>query len=192
MTLILAGAAVLLGNANAHIPPTKEQRKRWEEVINLDRVSGIQQQKLIRQENEKSRSQQGSEAAQLKRQAREAKRANKALPEGVFAPAEEPSAVAPPKEKEKDEAYTIIIPSQPTEHPWFQPPVYETIEAAKLAGVWNYPSTPLEAAKCAVYADLIEKGYFIGGGLKFGGDWLVYPGESAPQSRQPPPKVLTH
>ncbi|KAF2880940.1 hypothetical protein ILUMI_25221 [Ignelater luminosus] len=33
--------------------------------------------------------------------------------------------------------------------------------------------------KCAVYADLWEKGYYITPGLKFGGDFLVYSGDPA-------------
>lgn len=73
-------------------------------------------------------------------------------------------------------AHTIIIPATSADHPWFRPPEYETLDAAREAGVWTYPSTVIERAKCAVFRDLIEKGYFIGGGIKFGGDWLVYPG----------------
>lgn len=55
---------------------------------------------------------------------------------------------------------------------------YETLEAARQAGLWTYPSTQEERARCAVFRDLHEKGYWMGGGLKFGGDWLVYPGRS--------------
>lgn len=55
---------------------------------------------------------------------------------------------------------------------------YKTLESAKQAGLWAYPSTQAERARCAVFRDMHEKGYWMGGGMKFGGDWLVYPGTS--------------
>jgi tRNA-splicing endonuclease subunit Sen34 len=58
---------------------------------------------------------------------------------------------------------------------------YETLDAARTAGVWSYPSNAEERARCEVFRDLWEKGYYMGGGSKFGGDWLVYPG--APYAR---------
>lgn len=53
---------------------------------------------------------------------------------------------------------------------------YETLDAAREAGVWSYPASANERARCEVFRDLWEKGYYMGGGIKFGGDWLVYPG----------------
>ena len=76
--------------------------------------------------------------------------------------------------------YTVTVPaSSPAALPWYSPDAactYTTIEAARAAGVWSYPRTPFERAKCAVYRDLWEKGHYMGGGIKFGGDFLVYPG----------------
>jgi len=54
---------------------------------------------------------------------------------------------------------------------------YETLDAARAAHVWSYPSNAEERARCEVFRDLWEKGYYMGGGSKFGGDWLVYPGD---------------
>ena len=56
---------------------------------------------------------------------------------------------------------------------------YETLDAARAAHVWSYPSNAEERARCEVFRDLWEKGYYMGGGSKFGGDWLVYPGACA-------------
>ena len=53
---------------------------------------------------------------------------------------------------------------------------FSTLDDARAAGIWTYPSTDAERAKCEVFRDLWEKGYYMGGGSKFGGDWLVYPG----------------
>ncbi|XP_022203228.1 tRNA-splicing endonuclease subunit Sen34 [Nilaparvata lugens] len=42
---------------------------------------------------------------------------------------------------------------------------------------WSYPSTETEKLKYAVFKDLWNKGYYITSGQKFGGDYLVYPGD---------------
>lgn len=42
---------------------------------------------------------------------------------------------------------------------------------------WNFPSSESEKLKYAVFKDLWKKGYFITAGQKFGGDFLVYPGD---------------
>lgn len=63
--------------------------------------------------------------------------------------------------------------------PWYTDHefIYTSTSEAKAAGLWSFPSTELETAKCHVFRDLWERGYFMGGGVKFGGDFLVYPGE---------------
>lgn len=55
--------------------------------------------------------------------------------------------------------------------------VHETLSSAKRAGDWVYPETKKERAKCAVFEDLQKRGYYMGKGLRFGGDFVVYPGE---------------
>ncbi|XP_035698913.1 tRNA-splicing endonuclease subunit Sen34-like [Branchiostoma floridae] len=42
---------------------------------------------------------------------------------------------------------------------------------------WKYPNTDKETLRCNVFQDLWEKGYFLTSGGKFGGDFLVYPGD---------------
>ncbi|CAB3984397.1 tRNA-splicing endonuclease subunit Sen34-like [Paramuricea clavata] len=42
---------------------------------------------------------------------------------------------------------------------------------------WNFPETEIEQVRCKVFSDLWQKGYFITNGNKFGGDYLVYPGD---------------
>lgn len=39
-----------------------------------------------------------------------------------------------------------------------------------------YPSTEKEVLRYHVFKDLWEKGFFLTSGVKFGGDFLVYPG----------------
>jgi tRNA-splicing endonuclease subunit Sen34 len=75
--------------------------------------------------------------------------------------------------------YTIVIPASSSSLEWYDSSVgsYSTIEAAREAGVWDYPSDLTERARCGVFKDLWKQGYFIGGGIKFGGEYLVYPGD---------------
>lgn len=74
--------------------------------------------------------------------------------------------------------HTVVIPAASSLLEWYDADahVYTTIEAAKAAGIWDYPSTLQERARCGVFRGLWEQGYFMGGGIKFGGDYLVYPG----------------
>ena len=73
-------------------------------------------------------------------------------------------------------SYVFRIPAKSDEFSWYQERIYETLQEARDAGLWSYPSNQEERAKCAVFADLWRKGYYMGNGLRFGGDWLVYPG----------------
>lgn len=77
-------------------------------------------------------------------------------------------------------AYTVTISARSAETTWYQTQKasYETLDAAKKAGIWLYPSTLREKAKCEVFKDLWGKGNYMGGGIKFGGDFLVYPGKN--------------
>ncbi|KAI0207387.1 tRNA-splicing endonuclease subunit Sen34 [Lamellibrachia satsuma] len=47
------------------------------------------------------------------------------------------------------------------------------------AAEWHYPTTEMEHTRYRVFKDLWEKGYYLTSGGKFGGDFLVYPGEPA-------------
>lgn len=108
-----------------------------------------------------------SEDAIRKRQLREQKKAGKETPDA-------PPPAPPPA------LYNIMIPAESSTLSWFDPDSarYETIAAAKEAGIWTYPSNLTERAKCGVFRGLWEQGYFMGSGIKFGGDYLVYPGQA--------------
>ncbi|GAA5978135.1 hypothetical protein JCM10908_004241 [Rhodotorula pacifica] len=77
--------------------------------------------------------------------------------------------------------YTIIIEPRSDSFAWYEPygdgVSYSTLEAAKDAGVWNYPLNTLQEARCRVFEDLWRRGFYMGGGMRFGGDFLVYPGD---------------
>lgn len=54
-------------------------------------------------------------------------------------------------------------------YPWLNENDIEKVE-------WKYPVTSDQQLRYRIYKDLWEKGYYITGGEKFGGDFLVYPG----------------
>lgn len=135
-----------------------------------------------------------SEEAIRKRKAREEKKAAQAAklietatnldnPGAILVP-EVPELipqVTDTMEKGSSIAHTVVIPAASSSLDWYEPGTscsYSTIAAARAVGIWDYPSTLQERAKCGVFRNLWEQGYFMGGGIKFGGDYLVYPGTS--------------
>ena len=123
-----------------------------------------------------------SEKAQQKREQREARRLAAAASKtdadaGLVAAESQTHAPRPPQTVPP---YTVVVPGTSTSFSWYTPAphAYSTIQAAKVVGIWSYPSNLAERAKCAVFRDLWDKGYYMGGGLKFGGDFLVYPGKA--------------
>ncbi|XP_011167367.2 tRNA-splicing endonuclease subunit Sen34 [Solenopsis invicta] len=57
-----------------------------------------------------------------------------------------------------------------TAYPWYNEDDIRIVE-------WKYPFTSDQQLKYKVYKDLWEKQYYITSGEKFGGDFLVYPGD---------------
>lgn len=181
---------MLVDDPLAHASPSFQALQEW----NLERAASVRQQistlevKEFKGKEEAARRAM-SENALLKRQEREAKRAAavaaKQTADGdtLYMPSKPvepeprpstPSAAPTPSTL----AYTITIPGSSSTFSWFtpNPNAYNTIATAQAAGIWTYPSTLAERAKCAVFQDLWEKDNFMGGGIKFGGDFLVYPG----------------
>ncbi|KZC09901.1 PREDICTED: tRNA-splicing endonuclease subunit Sen34 [Dufourea novaeangliae] len=57
-----------------------------------------------------------------------------------------------------------------TVYPWVDKDDVEIVE-------WKYPSNSKEQLRYNTYKDLWERGYYVTSGEKFGGDFLVYPGD---------------
>lgn len=82
--------------------------------------------------------------------------------------------------------YPIATSSTSENLPWYEPmDYYKTLEEADAYHVRIQPpsvrseqySASLWHARCTVFTDLWRKGYYLGSGLKFGGDFLAYPGD---------------
>lgn len=54
-------------------------------------------------------------------------------------------------------------------YPWLRPEDACAVD-------WAFPSTPEEKTRYFTFKDLWGKGFYITTGHKFGGDFLVYPG----------------
>jgi tRNA-splicing endonuclease subunit Sen34 len=197
-----AELAILVDDASAHLPPTGLQLEDYalQEQEEIARQMSITEARQVSEAKAKGAD---SEAAQRKRLEREQKRAAKAALAGEDAstillldashsqpltssigsdtPTGTSASVATP-------SYVVQIPTSSSSLAWYNTgattsdgspgskATYDTLAAARAAGIWTYPSTETERARCAAFRDLWENGNFMGGGIKFGGDWLVYPG----------------
>lgn len=182
--------AILIDDPHAHPSPSAEDLRHWNaerETLARQQIAVAEVEKM----SEKASKLSSSEEAIRKRKDREAKRAAvaraKALAEGV--PVDDPTALPPQPllsatedraatPKATAPVFNVTIPASSSDLPWYAPNpcTYSTLEAARQAGIWTYPTTAYERAKCRVFQDLWEKGNCMGGGIKFGGDFLVYPG----------------
>ncbi|KAF7295063.1 tRNA-splicing endonuclease subunit Sen34 [Mycena indigotica] len=171
--LVENDAVVLVDDPKAHIQPSLDQLKHW--------ASEDKQSALLQITQAASASKDApplSEEAARKRKEREAKKAAKArqaASNDIMAPEQE----EPPPSSQLDGLYTVLIPATTSSHEWYNDSAcgYTTLAEAKAAGIWSYPSDLHERAKCGVFRGLWEQGMYIGIGIKFGGDYLVYPGD---------------
>lgn len=195
------GAAVFIDDPLAYKQPTIAQLQKWsaEQEDSMKSQLAYTETKTAKEGSNPSRAM--SEEALRKRKEREerkkAQAAAKAVAEGSSSPpnlAESEGVDTPTKPststsegpKNSSLPYTIVIPASSSSLEWYDPTecTYSTIESARLAGVWDYPSTLSERARCGVFKDLWKQGYFMGGGIKFGGEYLVYPGAYRRVSKQ--------
>lgn len=174
--------ATIVHDPAAHHPATPAQLESWD----AQRQRGIAHQvrEAGRRKGEDRAPAATEAAAQQKRAERDARRQRQlaeAAEDAGPGPADTPAPAPPPTPTDAPPAavYTVSVPTTSGAFAWYAPAAheYETLDAAREAGVWTYPATEEERARCEVFRDLWEKGYYLGGGSKFGGDWLVYPGD---------------
>ncbi|TCD65634.1 tRNA-splicing endonuclease subunit [Steccherinum ochraceum] len=180
--------AVLVDDPSAHRKPSRGALENW----NTERKASVKTQLAAETRGAKedlatSRSRSMSEDAVRKRKAREEKRAAAALakhlaegdiegsselPTPEMASLSQPPSTPQPELTSLSQAtYIATVPG------WGFAVASHMVQHAARAGIWSYPANAHERAKCNVFRDLWEKGHFMGGGIKFGGDFLVYPGD---------------
>jgi tRNA-splicing endonuclease subunit Sen34 len=187
--------AIIIDDPRAHSDPSASILQKY----NDERIEAISLQISLAEAKEvKETASAGramSEEALRKRKTREQKKElEKAKAAAAADPTEDPTSLFVPESSvhmsepsvaqpsstpaPATPAYTVIVPPSSSSLPWYTPQAstHTTLASARTAGVWTYPSTLHERAKCGVFRGLWGKGYFMGGGIKFGGDYLVYPG----------------
>lgn len=92
------------------------------------------------------------------------------------ASSEAPSSQTPPP----DISHPVLIPASSAQLPWHNlrlgENAFDSLSSAARAGLWTYPQTAEQRARCAAFEALRAKGYYMGKGLRFGGHLVVYPG----------------
>jgi tRNA-splicing endonuclease subunit Sen34 len=65
----------------------------------------------------------------------------------------------------------ILTPSSSLHYPWNGP------QSEPKNATWTWPATEREIVQYNVFKELWSKGFYISRGSKFGGDYLLYPGD---------------
>ncbi|KAI6043416.1 hypothetical protein EDC04DRAFT_2866368 [Pisolithus marmoratus] len=195
--LVQKGLACLVDDKKAHYDPDLPQLAKWDH----SRLKTIKHELALAEEEQEAKEHQYTtmtEEAVRKRKEREQKKASAASPvndsyRSPTEPAENMSAhgnhnsvsdaqhgrdpFGTSKATFRGATYTVHVAAPSSELEWYQQSLHSftTLESAREAGIWDYPATPEERARCAVFHDLREKGYYLDVGIKFGGDYLVYP-----------------
>ena len=181
--LLRKGVAILIDETRAYIPPTADERETFLEQEQQEIQA--QKERTLQHQDEQRRlveaKLQAEEAGALER--RRARQAAKDSPshDGVSA-----------KDALKRMPYVHFTQGESASIPGYVPctqamlsdapagaqvNAYTTLGEAMQAGVWTFPRTLEQRARCAVFEDLHEQGYFLSTGLRFGGDFVVYPGD---------------
>ncbi|WFD29729.1 tRNA-intron lyase [Malassezia sp. CBS 17886] len=179
--LLRTGNAVLIDDERAYDEPTPAERDAF---LKLEADSIAQQRVRVRAQQEEHRQKMEDavatdDAARGRRLAR--RQAADTKGEENTDPGVDASHAAPP--------YLHYTAGSSAHAPGFCPRTramtddpslvnaYTSLRDAAAARVWAYPQTVEERARCAVFEDLHSKGNFLSTGLRFGGDFVVYPGD---------------
>lgn len=179
VTLLLRqNAGILIDDANAFYPVSDDERKAYLDAeaasIAAQKERAIKQQQENRERAEAALAVQGDSALE-RRRARLAKKGGE-MPQQVPETADR-APYLHITQGTPDFTPGFVPRTQRMCEPGQVPNAYESLQEAFNAGVWKYPATLAERARCAVFEDLHKRGYFMSTGLRFGGDYVVYPGD---------------
>ncbi|WFD42172.1 tRNA-intron lyase [Malassezia psittaci] len=185
--LLRRKAAILIDEKQAYVSPNDESKveylKQKEQLVLEQKEEQRKQQEDHRQRVEAALVGEAGDVKALER--RRARQVAKALQDTE-------SLDNKPEANEQEDAllkmpYLHHTPNTSAEIPGYIPTLggspsklqnaYLTLQSAQAAGIWTYPSTLAERARCAVFESLHSDGYFLSTGLRFGGDFVVYPGD---------------
>jgi len=189
--LVRKGFASIVDDPAAHDLPQEADESVWAAARTADAEAQKLAAEARAQDEARGAGRAMSAEAVKKRAEREARRAvERATADdttsllGTFRPESDdqsprPDTLATAAPGAHNSTYTVATPASSSKLTWYAPEraTYHTLDEAREARCWIYPTTPAEQTRCDVFADLWERGYYMGVGIKFGGDWLVYPGD---------------
>jgi len=204
LNLIWAGLAVLVDDAAAHDDAPdqhivdiyldsrkKDAQNQQEEAYNTAKEKQNQMRELYKDKIDAKRKEKADRKRSKLEQQELAENAGLLPSEDVQGRQEAPMQQTVPlstRVAAKDinnVPYSITIPGSSKSLPWHHPSspknVYTTLSSAYSAGIYTpqvstHISDTQAHARMLVFQDLWKKGYYMGSGIKFGGDFLVYPG----------------
>jgi tRNA-splicing endonuclease subunit Sen34 len=173
VVLLEDSIACLVDDPNAHMQPPAEQAFAWNR-------ENMQQGPIDSHSTTRSLNKQKhtlSEESLSRRSARDRKRDSLVPHEDMLHIPPDPPQLK--VEEESKPECRFLMTRQSSNLPWYQHDshTYKSLQAAAKAGIWTFPSNPFQRARCTVFRHLWSQGYFLGTGIKFGGDFLVYPGD---------------
>ncbi|ORX63790.1 tRNA-intron endonuclease catalytic domain-like protein, partial [Basidiobolus meristosporus CBS 931.73] len=149
--------AVLVDDSDSHREPTGSEIEEYQAT--LAREETLRRQAYEENKRERAKARENNTVAH----AQERKEEN-------------PPAI--PTQELRKTRKTVQVPTSSAQYAWHEPKkMYSTLEQAKAGGLWSFPSTAEERLRYRIYVDLWDKGYYITPGSKFGGDFLLYPGD---------------
>ncbi|KAL5490525.1 SEN34 [Sanghuangporus weigelae] len=184
--LMEEGIAAIVDDIHAHHKPSKSEERGWlrlqrqeqqKEMARKSSISVISAQKSMSEEAVAKRRKREERRLQALSKISEENGENGDPSGSILTQTSRPST--PASVLSTSVSYTVKIPTSSTQLKWYKAlhHCFDDIRAAREAEIWSYPSSSEERARCGVYRALWEKGYYMGCGIKFGGDYLVYPGD---------------
>ncbi|CAI2175302.1 16768_t:CDS:2 [Funneliformis geosporum] len=179
VTLLLSkGIIVLVDDAKSHRSPTQAQ---------------IEESEQMRSQEEKNQLQEYIKSIEKKRLKIEFLRKNNdsVQPDD---PKEKDTSIQQKNQEVQDQQDSLDLENYTSKISGFAPVIniqttssfswyndngncYSSIDLAKQNNLWVWPNVQKEIQKYKVYSDLWDRGYYITSGIKFGGDYLLYPGD---------------
>ena len=196
--LVRRNAAVLIDDLRAYLEVDEEERVRFLEkeaaAITHQKERTLKQQEEHRKQVEADLAAKGDDALARRRARQAAKVAAAHQLQVTDAQPPEAHTSAPPSDDTLERLpYVHYTPGTPAATPGYRPltqamheeaprpgdvvNAYTSLKDACAAGVWTYPTTLQERARCAVFEALHNQGYYLSTGLRFGGDFVAYPGD---------------
>ncbi|CAH1772428.1 unnamed protein product [Owenia fusiformis] len=173
--LVEKGVAILFNDDKPMLPPIEEDVQKFHE----SRKRSYEAQKELQLENRKMEIQnrkweiiEGKKAKRMKK----LKSENSTMAEDA---AIDEAALEAEAEREVESMEITPIPQSSMQVQIFTGTPYVSESNRPLYSNWGFPSTHSELLRYRVFKDLWEQGHFLTAGGKFGGDFLVYPGDVA-------------